>query len=88
MQRSYLAPSYATAEKGEAEALDVLAEVLGGGATSRLYKRLVVEKRLASYSGAWYTGDGLDSGTFGVYGVTYSRGQDRTGGIRDRCRPR
>jgi zinc protease len=27
-----------------------------------------VEKRLASYTGAWYAGDGLDSGTFGVYG--------------------
>jgi zinc protease len=46
----------------------VLAEALGGGATSRLYKRVVVEKRLASYAGAWYSGDGLDSGTFGVYG--------------------
>jgi zinc protease len=68
VQRSYLSVSYATAEKGEAEALDVLAEVLGGGATSRLYKKLVVEKRLASYAGAWYSGDGLDSGTFGVYG--------------------
>ncbi|WP_162918722.1 M16 family metallopeptidase [Taklimakanibacter deserti] len=68
VQRSYLSVSYATAEKGEAEALDVLAEALGGGATSRLYKKLVVEKRIASYAGAWYTGDGLDSGTFGVYG--------------------
>jgi zinc protease len=67
-QRSYLSPSYATAKKGEAEALDVLAEVLGGGVTSRLYKRLVVEKRLASYASAWYSGDGLDSGTFGIYG--------------------
>jgi zinc protease len=68
VQRSYLSVSYATADKGEAEALDVLAEALGGGSTSRLYKRLVVEKRLASYAGAWYSGDGLDSGTFGVYG--------------------
>jgi zinc protease len=68
VQREYLSVSYATAEKGEAEALDVLAEALGGGSTSRLYKRLVVEKRLASYVGAWYSGDGLDSGTFGVYG--------------------
>lgn len=68
VQRSYLSASYATADKGEAEALDVLAEALGGGATSRLYKKLVVEKRLASYAGAWYSGDGLDSGSFGVYG--------------------
>ena len=68
IQRTYLTVSYATAQKGEAEALDVLAELLGGGATSRLYKKLVVEKRLASYAGAWYSGDGLDSGSFGVYG--------------------
>jgi zinc protease len=68
VQRAYLTVSYATAAKGEAEALDVLAELLGGGATSRLYKRLVVEKRIASYAAAWYSGDGLDSGTFGVYG--------------------
>lgn len=68
VQRSYLSVSYATAAKGEAEALDVLAELLGGGATSRLYRKLVVEKRLASYAAAWYSGDGLDSGTFGVYG--------------------
>lgn len=68
VQRSYLATSYATAPKGEAEALEVLAEALGGGATSRLYRNLVVDKRLASYTGAWYSGDGLDSGTFGVYG--------------------
>jgi zinc protease len=68
VQRSYLSVSYATAEKGEAEALDVLAEALGGGSTSRLYRKLVVEKRLASYAGAWYASDGLDSGTFGVYG--------------------
>jgi len=68
IQRTYLSVSYATAKKGEAEALDVLAELLGGGATSRLYKKLVVEKRLASSAGAWYSGDGLDSGSFGVYG--------------------
>jgi zinc protease len=68
VQRTYVSVSYATAEKGEAEALDVLAEALGGGATSRLYKKLVVEKRIASYAGAWYSGDGIDSGTFGVYG--------------------
>ncbi|WP_162914029.1 M16 family metallopeptidase [Taklimakanibacter lacteus] len=68
VQRAYLSVSYATAAKGEAEALDVLAELLGGGATSRLYRKLVVEKRLASYAGAWYSGDGLNSGIFGVYG--------------------
>jgi zinc protease len=69
LQRAYLAPSYATDSGGEAEALDLLAEILGGGATSRLYRKLVVDDRVAAYVGAWYSGDGLDSGTFSVYGA-------------------
>ncbi|NJM29952.1 MAG: insulinase family protein [Rhizobiales bacterium] len=67
IQRSYLAPTSSTAEGLEAEALDVLAQIVGGGSQSRLYKRLVVENSLAAYTGAWYGGDGLDYGTFGVY---------------------
>ncbi len=69
IQRSYLAPSYATAKGRQAEALDVLAEILGGGTQSRLYRKLVVEQKLAAYTGAWYSGDALDYGGFGVYGA-------------------
>jgi zinc protease len=69
VQRTYLAPSYATAQPRQAEALDVLAEALGGGATSRLYRTLVVNQKIASYAAAWYSGDGLDSGKFSVYGT-------------------
>ena len=69
IQRSYLAPSYATANGREALALDLLSDILGGGTQSRLYKGLVVEQKTSSYAGAWYTGDQLDSGTFGVYGA-------------------
>ena len=69
VQRTYLAPSYTTAEPGEAEALEVLAQVLGGGATSRIYRALVVESEQAAAAGAGYSGDGLDSGTFYVYAV-------------------
>ena len=39
LQRAYLVPSYTTAKPGEAEALDVLAHILGGGSNSRLYRR-------------------------------------------------
>jgi len=63
-QRSYLAPSYATAAPGEAEALEVLAELLGGGPTSRLYRSLVVQAKAAAYAEASYSGDGLDGGSF------------------------
>jgi zinc protease len=72
IQRTYLAPSYTAAEPGEAEALEVLAQVLGGGATSRIYRSLVVKSESAAAAGAGYSGDGLDSGSFYVYAVPAS----------------
>jgi zinc protease len=66
--RQYLSPGYHTAEAGEAPALDVLGQLLGGGTTSRLYRGLVIERQLATSAGAWYSGDSLDSGVFGLYG--------------------
>ena len=69
VQRSYLAPSYATANGREALALDLLADILGNGTQSRLYKNLVVDQKIAAQASAWYSGDQLDSGTFGVYGA-------------------
>ncbi len=67
LQRSYLVPSYATAKRGEAEALDVLSHILGNGSTCRLYQALVVDKRIASNAGGWYQGSALDATRFGVY---------------------
>ncbi|HXF53862.1 MAG TPA: pitrilysin family protein, partial [Hyphomicrobiaceae bacterium] len=69
LHRYYLVPSYTTASPGEAEALDLLMKIAGGGATSRLYRRLVVEERLASSAGGYYGGSGLDSGKIGIYAV-------------------
>ena len=68
-RRMYLTPSYRTAEPGEGPALEVLAQILGGGTTSRLYSRLVVEKKVAILAGSWFSGDFLDSGSFGLYGA-------------------
>jgi len=67
VQRQYLVPSMATAKPGEAEALDVLAQVLGGGSTSLLHRRLVVEKGIAVSAGAYYQGTALDPSRFTVY---------------------
>jgi zinc protease len=67
--RHYQAPSYVTAKPGEAEALDLLMKVVGGGATSRLYKKLVMEDRIASSAGGYYGGSGLDSTKIGLYAV-------------------
>jgi len=68
LQRSYLVPSYATSSK-DAEALEVLAHILGTGATSRLYRALVVDQRLANNAGGFYQGSALDATRFGVYAI-------------------
>jgi zinc protease len=61
LQRFYLVPSYTTAKPKEAEALDVLAHVLGHGSNSRLYQDLVVDRGLAVNAGAGYEGTSLDA---------------------------
>ena len=66
--RYWLAPSYRTAEPGEAEALDLLSEILGGGTRSRLYQQLVVKSDVAAGTGAYYDGTALDETSFTVYG--------------------
>jgi zinc protease len=68
LQKSWVVPSYENGDPGEAEALDLLAEILGGGVRSRLYQELVVKSGIAASSGAYYRGRALDDGAFGVYG--------------------
>lgn len=69
MQTLYLVPSGTTAEEGEAEALDLLSDILGGGTTSRLYRSLIVDKGIAAGTGAYYAGTALKEGQFAVYGT-------------------
>ena len=69
LQRYYETPSYGTAAPGEAEALDILMKIVGGGSTSRLYKKLVMEDHVASSAGGYYGGSGMDSTRIGVYAV-------------------
>ena len=57
-----------TAEPGEAEALDLLSEILGGGTRSRLYQKLVVNSDVAAGAGAYFQGTMLDDTSFTVYG--------------------
>jgi zinc protease len=66
-RRLYLAPSYHTANPGEAEALDVLSDILGGGTTSRLYRQLVVEKGMATSAGAGYDMGPLGDSAISVF---------------------
>ena len=66
-RKAWVVPSYTTAEDGEAEALDLLSEILGGGPRSRAYEALVVEQGIASSAGAWYQSDALDATSFQIY---------------------
>lgn len=75
IHRDYLVPSYATAAPSEAEALDLLAKIAFDGPTSRLYRQLVVQDKLASSAGGSYMGSGLDSGKLSLY-VVASDGTD------------
>jgi zinc protease len=68
MQRSYLVPSFANAQRGESEALEVLAHILGSGSNSRLYRTLAVDKPVAVSAGAGYDSSALDLSKFTIYG--------------------
>jgi zinc protease len=68
-QSVFLVPSYRSAAPGDAEALEVLAYLLGGGHTSLLFKSLVLDRKLAVSTGAHYQGTAVDDTRFYVYAV-------------------
>lgn len=65
--RRFIAPSQKHGAIEHADALQVLGEILSGGATSRLYRKLVFEKKVAVSAGGWYRGRSRGPGTFGFY---------------------
>jgi zinc protease len=67
--RSYRVVSYTEAKPGEAEALETLAQLMGGDATSTLYRELVVKRKLASDTDVSYSGYTRDAGEFSIYAV-------------------
>ena len=69
VQRYYLAPSYASAAPGEAEAIDLMMRVGAIGSIGRLYKRLVIEQKKAASAGGWYSDSGLDAGRLAFYAI-------------------
>jgi len=64
VRRYYLVPSASTAAAGESPALDVLAQLMGSGSNSYLYRALVVDRPLAVSASAGYQGTALDSTQF------------------------
>ena len=84
--RNYLAPSYHKGETQHAYALQVLARLLGGGETSRLWRGLVVERKLAlsAWSGYSPASLGLTSFDLGVHpatGTTMAQIEEAVGGL-------
>jgi len=69
MQRLYLVPSCRTATHRDCYALELLAEVIGGGPTSYLYRKLVLERGVAVNAGAWYMSSAMEDTRFCVYAV-------------------
>ncbi|MGV8995646.1 MAG: M16 family metallopeptidase [Parvibaculaceae bacterium] len=67
--RFYPAPSAAELGPRAAAAMDVLAELLGGGTTSALYQSLVVRDRKLTSVQTWYEGDQIGSGSFAIYAL-------------------
>ena len=63
---TWRAPSFAAGEIRHAYPLLLLGDILGGGSTSRLHRRLVIEEKAASGAGAGYLGTALDMGEFTV----------------------
>jgi zinc protease len=66
-RRGYLAPSYLAGGKQHAYALEVLAELLGSGHSSRLYQQLVVKTRLAAFAGAYYDPTAVGRTSFSIH---------------------
>jgi zinc protease len=71
--RVYPAVSYETARNHEAHALDVAIEILGGSETSRLYRALVEDQRIAVSAGASSNTDGIGGGSVSI-GATPAEG--------------
>ncbi|MGI3903669.1 MAG: M16 family metallopeptidase [Janthinobacterium lividum] len=67
-QRVYLVPSYRTGGQ-DAMALEVMAHHLGGGQTSKLYRALVLEQKIAVAAGAYYMGTSLDDTRFYIWAM-------------------
>ena len=67
--RTYRVPSYAQAAQGQAEGLEMLAQVLGSDENGALYHSLVEQRKIASEAGASYDGFVRDAAEFTLYGV-------------------
>ncbi|MDX3808796.1 M16 family metallopeptidase [Bosea thiooxidans] len=64
LRRGWLTPTYTSGKAEEVFALELAAEILGGGTTSRLYRKLCVEDELAAGASAYFMGSMVDRASF------------------------
>jgi zinc protease len=69
MRQYFLVPSATTAAKANSAALEVLAQILGSGRTSLLYRSLVIDHGLAIDVGSSYESSSLDLTQFTITAV-------------------
>ena len=74
LQLAWVVPSYKTAKKGEAEALEVLVQILSAHGTGRLHRKLVMEQKIAVAAGAWYQSTAVDSSRLMAYALPHPEG--------------
>jgi len=63
-RRVYLAPGMQWGARENAYPLEVLADIIGSGSSSRLYRSLVINQKLAVSAGVHYSGDNRGPGQF------------------------
>lgn len=64
--RQIIAPSYNVGDRTDVHALEIFSEILGGGSTSKLYRKLVIDQKVVASFGAGYATDAVSYGTFYV----------------------
>lgn len=64
LRRGWHTPTYTSGDRDEVLALELAAEILGGGTTSRLYRKLCVERELAAGANAYFMGSMVDRAAF------------------------
>jgi len=74
VQLAWVVPSYKTAEKGEAEALEVLVQILSAHGTGRLHRKLVMDQKIAVATGAWYQSTAVDRSRLMLYALPHPDG--------------
>lgn len=66
LRRGWLTPTYVSGDRDEVFALELAAEILGGGTTSRLYRKLCVEDGIAAGAQAYFMGSMVDRSAFQI----------------------